>query len=233
MKKELTQAEIIKTICQEISGKKVLEIGCGRGDYTKKVYSDKVDYSAIDFLASRIEEAKKNIIGPKFYAMDAKELKFKDNYFDTVIGFNCFHELPQEIQEQALEEMLRVCKNKGLLIFVDPREESPTNKLWKPFNPNENHAQRIANSNKKIFDLIDSGKAKLKKDINFFEKHDFESKEKMYETMLTWWDDIKVPKNETEKQEMLKEIQEILEKEGFNSSYLYEKARMLILEVTK
>jgi len=230
---EIEEKEIMKKIREKIAEKKVLEIGCGRGDYTKKLFKERTEYYAIDLSLDRLGDAKEKIIGPHFQVMNVEKLEFTDNFFEVIICANSFHEFPQEIQNRALEEILRVCKGDGLLIFIDPTEESATNKLWKPFDPNEDHAQRIANSNEKIFKLVNENKSKLVEDIKFIERHEFESKEKMYETMLTWWDDIKIPKNEDEKQQMLKEIREILVEEGFISSYLNEESRLIILKVIK
>jgi SAM-dependent methyltransferase len=90
-----------------LSGKKCLEIGCGRG-----VYQDLVpDWTGIDISDSVREYIKK-----PFVQGSASELPFADSSFDGAWSIWVFEHVPEV--EKALREIRRVLKPGGVLFFA-------------------------------------------------------------------------------------------------------------------
>ena len=64
-------------------------------------------------------ESRKKIL-PHLIIGSADNLPWADNTFDVVIAVNTIHNLPRERCKKALEEMVRVCKNKeNMFLTVD------------------------------------------------------------------------------------------------------------------
>ncbi|MBD3226953.1 MAG: methyltransferase domain-containing protein [Candidatus Lokiarchaeota archaeon] len=122
--------EVLVKRMQLNPGMKVLEIGPGKGSYTKAVaeniepdgivYATDIQDSVINSLKKRIEKWNiKNII-PK--VDEAYNLSFKNETFDRIFAIACLPEIPEPIK--ALKEFKRVLKSDGLVclseLFPDP-----------------------------------------------------------------------------------------------------------------
>lgn len=102
-------------ILKNITGKNVLEVGCGRGYLAKKL-SNKVKLTATDiYIDPDLPINNKKI---SFVEANIENLPFKDNNFETVI---CTHTL-EHVQNLnlAISELRRVTKKR--LIIVVPRQ---------------------------------------------------------------------------------------------------------------
>ena len=97
----------------------VLEIGCGKGE-NFKYYSDKCSVFAIDkkIESEHVVKIQKGIRS-KLYIQEtqANELQYKDEFFDAVIG--SFVLCSVVSLENTLDEMSRVLKKGGKLIFIE------------------------------------------------------------------------------------------------------------------
>lgn len=111
-------------------GMQVLEVGPGKGSYTKavakkilpegKVYSIDIQESVIETLKKRLKkEAIDNII-PK--VDDAYNLSFDDESFDRIFSIACLPEIPDPVR--VLKEYKRVLKPDGIItlseLLMDP-----------------------------------------------------------------------------------------------------------------
>ena len=112
------------------SGMKVIEIGPGKGSYTKgvlskilpdgKVYAIDIQESVINRLKQRLDKEKiKNIIP---MINDVFSLTFEDESIDRIFAVTCLPEIPNPVQ--ALIELKRVLKPEGIIsfseLFIDP-----------------------------------------------------------------------------------------------------------------
>jgi len=103
--------EIVRTI----SGKTVLEVGCGRG-YLANLISDNHDITACDIIIPK--KLKKQFPKINFIEGDIQLLPFANKSFDTVISTHTLEhvrDLPR-----AISELRRVAKKE--LIIVVPRQ---------------------------------------------------------------------------------------------------------------
>ncbi|MBT8196589.1 MAG: methyltransferase domain-containing protein [Bacteroidia bacterium] len=102
---------------------KVLEIGCGTGLFTKKVYDKtKAQITAIDISPELLEQAKVKLPEAEFLVEDAMNMKYDDNTFDVVFGSSVLHHLDME---KAMTELFRVLKPGGRLVFAEPNMINP------------------------------------------------------------------------------------------------------------
>lgn len=102
--------------------KRVLDLGAGTGFVSREISKFAKEVYAVDISGLMIKKIEilnqennlKNVIPVKG---DAHNLKFEDNFFDTVITRLTFHHLKDV--KKALKEIKRVLKNFGELIIVD------------------------------------------------------------------------------------------------------------------
>jgi ubiquinone/menaquinone biosynthesis C-methylase UbiE len=104
------------------SGKSILEIGCGGGNYSKQIATLADSLIAIDPNGQSIVEAKKissseNI---SYRVGSGTNLDFEDSIFDIVVFTLSFHHILENQMQRAIEEAVRVVKATGHIIFLEP-----------------------------------------------------------------------------------------------------------------
>ncbi len=119
----------------------LIEIGPGRGEYTKsiaraipdgKLYAVDISETVIRKLKEKVSKAKiTNLIPTLGNVYDLKE--FADGSIDRVYSISAFPEIPDHVK--ALKEMIRVLKPNGLIvlseIWIDPDfPRRSTEKKW-------------------------------------------------------------------------------------------------------
>ncbi len=131
-------SKLLKQI-PDISGKKVLEVGCGVGRWAKLIINKGAEYNGVDISSKMIEIAKKNNSTGNFYIIDGKSLPFPNNYFDLVFSVTVLHHIPYDEKEKMIREMCRVTKKGGYIIiiedicFIKPKQTFN----WFPLSPDE------------------------------------------------------------------------------------------------
>lgn len=101
----------------------VLEIGCGTGVFTEKVYAaTKANITAIDVSAALLEQARQKLPNVKFAVENAMSLSFADNSFDIVYGSSVLHHLDMPL---AFAEFYRILRPAGKLVFAEPNMLNP------------------------------------------------------------------------------------------------------------
>jgi Methylase involved in ubiquinone/menaquinone biosynthesis len=106
-------------VTKDLKGK-VLEVGVGTGKNIP-YYPDGLEITAIDFsekmLSKAREKAKK--LGKQVHLihMDAQDMDFPDNTFDTVFTTCVFCSVPNPVK--GLKEIRRVCKQDGKIIMIE------------------------------------------------------------------------------------------------------------------
>lgn len=102
-------------------GDRILEVGIGTG-LSLPLYPDNCQVVGIDLSAEMLKKAQKkvekhrldNVILEK---MDAGNMDFDDNSFDTVIAAHVVSVVPDPVK--VILEMKRVCKKGGKLLFLN------------------------------------------------------------------------------------------------------------------
>lgn len=106
-------------VAKDLKGK-VLEVGGGTGKNIP-YYPDDIEVTAIDFsekmLAKATRKASELNKKVKLIHMDAQNMDFPDNTFDTVFTTCVFCSVPDPVK--GLEEIRRVCKPDGNIIMIE------------------------------------------------------------------------------------------------------------------
>ena len=106
---------------------KVLEVGVGTGK-NFPFYPEGCKVTAIDFSKGMLAQARKKLSLAKvpvtLLEMDAQNMDFADNTFDTVLATCVFCSVPDPVK--GLKEVQRVCKPDGQIILLEHvRSEHP------------------------------------------------------------------------------------------------------------
>ncbi|HMR45159.1 MAG TPA: class I SAM-dependent methyltransferase [Bacteroidia bacterium] len=101
----------------------VLEIGCGTGLFSGKFYQRTgAKVIATDLSPELLNVAKEKYPEVEFVLADAMKLQFDTNTFDVVFGSSVLHHLEFE---RSLNEILRVLKPGGRMVFAEPNMINP------------------------------------------------------------------------------------------------------------
>ena len=104
-------------------GARALELGCGTGEFTRRVASAGSFLIALDLSAELLAKARsKGGTAAQFVRGNAENLPFPDGTFDVVYGCSTLHHLDVEA---ALREVRRVLRPGGRLVFSEPNLLNP------------------------------------------------------------------------------------------------------------
>lgn len=106
----------------DLNGRRVLEIGCGRGDFALWLAerAPEANITAIDFSDAAIEIAKKRAAEAggrvRFEVGDAQSLRFENDSFDVIVSCECLEHVPRP--ELMIGEMYRLLKPGGQFVLT-------------------------------------------------------------------------------------------------------------------
>lgn len=99
---------------------RVLEVACGTGTNLRYL-PDAVEYVGIDISEAMLARAWETLdrvdVDGRLERMDAQELSFADDSFDTVISSFSTCTFPDRVA--ALDEMARVCRPDGRVVLIE------------------------------------------------------------------------------------------------------------------
>ncbi|KKU52340.1 MAG: hypothetical protein A2633_01410 [Candidatus Sungbacteria bacterium RIFCSPHIGHO2_01_FULL_47_32] len=108
------------------SGSRVLELGCGTGEFTAKLAQTGASITAIDISPDLIKVAKKKVEkyrNVEVRTADAEELdNFSDGTFTHIVGVSVLHHTDHK---KTLESCYRKLAHGGLLLFSEPNMANP------------------------------------------------------------------------------------------------------------
>ncbi len=103
-------------------GNKILEVGVGTG-LSLPLYPKNVEIYGIDISKEMLKQAQElkeeeNLENVKeLLVMDAENMTFEDNFFDSVVAMYVASVVPHP--EKLVEEMRRVCKPGGRMVIIN------------------------------------------------------------------------------------------------------------------
>lgn len=113
-------------------GMKILDIGCGTGNFSIKLAKMGCKVVGIDISEEMLniaeEKAKKEDLDIEFYNMDVYDLKFEKETFDGVFSMAAFEFIKKP--EPALEEIFRVVKKDGHVLIGTINKDSKWGELY-------------------------------------------------------------------------------------------------------
>jgi ubiquinone/menaquinone biosynthesis C-methylase UbiE len=127
--------EKIRNECRD---KKLLELGCGKGNFASEIATYDACVTGIDISAVAIMKAKESSVEKNvqdhttFIVMNAEKLEFDDNYFDKIYGTAILHHLNLT---KTIPELARVIKKDATAIFIEPFGHNPLINLYRKMTP--------------------------------------------------------------------------------------------------
>ena len=133
--KEIVWAPVWQNI-GDLSGKVVLDFGCGAGDFSLYLAGRGAIVHGIDISEELISMAERSIAGSdyhvEFFVSDAHRTEFPDHFFDFVFGNGILHHLDLET---AYNELARILKPTGKAFFMEPLARHPAVRLVRRLTP--------------------------------------------------------------------------------------------------
>ncbi len=128
-----------KSVIAGCEGKRVLECGCGPGSSTFLLAKNGAQIVVgIDISEVALKQAKARAIQEEvtrkttFLLVDAEEMAFPGESFDTVCGSGILHHLDVD---KTFKELARVLKPNGEGIFIEPLGMNPAINLFRALTP--------------------------------------------------------------------------------------------------
>ena len=119
----------------DLTGKKILEVGCGEGNISILIASKAREYIAIDPDRQSIAKAKSNKSDVDFRIGNGESLEFEDSSFHTVLFTLSLH---HQNSQKALQEARRVLVEDGHLVILEPVVDSEVTQFFSLFNDETN-----------------------------------------------------------------------------------------------
>ena len=127
------------TVRRYISSKKVLEYGCGPGDWTLKTLADGAAFvTGIDLSDTAIAKARQKAQEQgasdttEYFVMDAENLTFEPHSFDVCYGNGIIHHLDTS---QAYRQIAKILRADGVAVFREPLGMNPLINLYRSMTP--------------------------------------------------------------------------------------------------
>jgi len=114
----------------DIKGKKILDVGCGKGRFAKIMIEQGANITGIELSEKLLAEANK-IQGGDFHEGSVTKIDFPDDLFDFVYCIEVLQHVPDT--EMAISEMCRVLKKNGKIIIIDRNKWSLLRTVWKKY----------------------------------------------------------------------------------------------------
>ena len=97
---------------------KILDIGCGSGQFTKYFSEKGFTTIGIDVSEEMLKIARKKVLNCEFKFMDMRELEFNNEEFDGLFVFYSLYHLSKKDVPLALKEFNRVLKPNGIIMLA-------------------------------------------------------------------------------------------------------------------
>ena len=126
-----------RLIYGDVTGKRVLEYGCGTGSHSLAIARrggrvTGIDISEVGISKARERAAAEGVSGAEYLVMDAEQMTFPDDTFDLVIGEGILHHLNLEA---SYAEIARVLKPTGQAVFMEPLGHNPAINAFRKATP--------------------------------------------------------------------------------------------------
>ena len=105
-------------------GDRILEIGCGNGEFSKRFIDTQAIIYCVDISSKLISVLKEKYrdTNLRFETRDVESLGYPEEYFDGIMGNGVLHHLNLDI---CLKEIYRVLKRGGRIFFTEPNMLNP------------------------------------------------------------------------------------------------------------
>lgn len=116
-------------------GGKILDAGCGPGQFTQYMMGKGFEVTGIDFSSAMIREATDRVPEGTFLPMDMRTLEFEESFDGILAAYSLIHIASDDIP-QTLEGFHRVLKPHGHIEIIT-QAGKPDQIIDEPFLPSE------------------------------------------------------------------------------------------------
>ena len=119
------KVELLQRLLHPHPDQRILEVGCGAGEFTRQLASLGVHLTAFDLSLSALIHTRRRLPSPRLarlVAADLTSIPFQDNSFDVCLGFSILHHVDMK---QSFSEIIRVCKDGARFFFSEPNMLNP------------------------------------------------------------------------------------------------------------
>jgi len=118
--------------CKDLGSKKILEVGCGAGEWLLDLVkwgARPENITGIDLLEDRVSKARRLCApGVHIECASAADLPFYNGTFDMVLQATVFTSiLDPDLKRRVADEMMRVVKPDGFILWYDYHVNNPWN----------------------------------------------------------------------------------------------------------
>ncbi len=130
------ETELAFSLFQPRRGSRVLDAGCGTGNFTLKLARIGCEVVGIDISSHMLERAREKVrdydedLPVSFRRMDVTDLDFSAESFDDVFSMATAEFIPAEEKEVYIEEMLRVVKPGGRVLVGTINRDSEWGRMY-------------------------------------------------------------------------------------------------------
>ncbi len=105
----------------ELTGKRILDVGCGLGAYVRKMSAFSQEVYGVDIDSEKVSEAQQQL--PNILQAPAERLPFADAFFDVIL----LHEVLEHVEDDrtSLTEAFRVTRVGGRVVIFVPNRLFP------------------------------------------------------------------------------------------------------------
>jgi len=146
-----------------LSGKEILDLGCGSGDHSDYFANQGLNVTCIDISDEMIKLCKEKNLNA--FVMDIENIEFQDNSFDGIWTVTSLLHIPKSKLSAVIDKLHKLIRDKGIL-YVCVKEgkgegmikdkELETQRFFSFWEKDE-----LLKLFEKKFSLIESGKTKL------------------------------------------------------------------------
>ena len=136
-----------------IKGNKILNIACGNGHGSRILSKNQVEVIGIDNSEKAIQTAKRNYKGLRFEIGDAHNIKYKDNFFDSVVSIETIEHV--KYPKKFISEIKRVIKKGGIFVISTPNKKVENKVCKNPFHISLMDKKELFTLLKKNFQILD------------------------------------------------------------------------------
>ena len=177
----------------ELSGREMLEIGCGDGRLSSQLANKVKNLTAIDPDQAMINLACQEISGVDFRVGCGEKLEFADKSYDIVLFSYSLH---HQDCVKALNEAKRVLRDNGTILIIEPSTEGEYTRFVSIFQ--ENEINRLSTT----LSHIKSGNFGISREEVYFVNYHFKDDKELYSHFM----DSYMDENDTEAMEKIKAI---------------------------
>jgi ubiquinone/menaquinone biosynthesis C-methylase UbiE len=111
------QFTMVRQVLEPLAGKRILDAGCARGRFAKRLAPLGADVHGLDLTETFLQSARTNVPQAAFTRGSLSALPFRSETFDAVYCVEALEHVPDT--DAAIREMTRVLKPNGTLLVID------------------------------------------------------------------------------------------------------------------